>query len=40
MELTRALYTDASSYQMVYQFNHAPDKFDFGQLLQQLGIRS
>lgn len=38
MELTRALYTDPSSYQMVYQFNHAPDKFDFGLLLQQLGI--
>ncbi|KAF6264976.1 ATP11 protein-domain-containing protein [Scenedesmus sp. NREL 46B-D3] len=40
MELTRALYTDASSYQMVYKFNHAPDTFDFGLLLQQLGISS
>eukprot|EP00879_Flechtneria_rotunda_P033778 GHRR01037553.1.p1 GENE.GHRR01037553.1~~GHRR01037553.1.p1 ORF type:complete len:127 (+),score=42.75 GHRR01037553.1:133-513(+) len=40
MELMRVLYTDPESYQLVYAFNHQPDKFNFGVLLQQLGISS
>lgn len=37
MELMRAFYTDPESYQLVYQFNHRPQEFDFGNLLLQLG---
>eukprot|EP00775_Hariotina_reticulata_P006216 gene6216-6452_t len=38
MELTRAFYTDPTSYQLVYAFNHQPDSFDFQRLLYELRI--
>lgn len=38
MELVRAFYTDPQAHQMVYAFNHQPDKFDFKQLLLELGM--
>lgn len=38
LELARAFYSDAAAYQMVFAFNHQPDKFDFQQLCRELGI--
>lgn len=38
LELARAFYSDAAAYQMVFAFNHQPDKFDFQQLCRELGV--
>lgn len=38
LELARAFYRDAAAYQMVYAFNHTPEKFDFQALCKELGV--
>jgi hypothetical protein len=39
LQLARAFYTDPSAHRLVYRFNHEPEKFDFDQLLAELGHR-
>ena len=38
LELARAFYTDPAAHRLVYAFNHAPDAFDFDELLRELGL--
>lgn len=37
MVLAHAFYTDPMNYQHVHNFNHDPDRFDYKEILQQLG---
>jgi hypothetical protein len=39
LQLVRAFYTDPAAHRLVYKFNHESDKFDFNELLAQLGHR-